>query len=155
PALRDRKGLSSAARVAYLDRVLKLVPQNEGAWLELGHLAKAGELPRVGPGSPRARLSVLYRTFSSYPDFVWRVSSEMLTGDRDGNERVKYLELVAGHFERAGRPDLACAARLKVTEELSAQKKWKQAATGLNRTVRKYTTEGRYVPRLMQELEKV
>src|SRR5262249_13238901 len=51
--------------------------------------------------------------------------------------------------------DLACAARLKTTEELSAQKKWKQAAAGLNRTVRKYTTEGRYVPRLMQELEKV
>jgi hypothetical protein len=155
PSLRDNKGLSSAARVSYLDRVLKLSPQSEAAWLELAQMAKAGELPKLGPGSPRSRLSTLYRTFQAYPDFIWRVSAEMLSGDSDANERVKYVEQVGSLCEKAGRPDLACAVRLKATEELSAQKKWKQAATGLNRTVRKYTTEGRYVPRLMKELEKV
>src|SRR5262249_34423911 len=92
PALRDKKGLDSGARVAYLDRVLKVSPYNEPSWLELARMAKAGELPRAGAGSPRARLSTLVKTFSAYPDFVWRISGDMLAGDRDAAERVKHLQ---------------------------------------------------------------
>jgi hypothetical protein len=155
PGLRDRKGLDTAARIAYLDRVLRVSPYNEQAWVELASMAKAGELPRAGIGTPRARSSTLVKSFAAYPDFVWRISADMLAGDPSAAERLKHLQLVGGMCEKAGRPDLTCAARLKITEELATQKKWKDAASGLNRIVRKYTTEGRYVPRLMQELEKV
>ncbi len=58
-------------------------------------------------------------------------------------------------FEKAKRPDLACLARLKLTDLLVAEAKRSVAFAALTKLVKKYPTEGRYVPQLLQQMEKV
>ena len=56
-------------------------------------------------------------------------------------------------FEAAGRPDLACQARLKWAEYPFEQKQWLPAAKGLSQTINKFPDEGRYVPQMMTKLQ--
>ena len=58
-------------------------------------------------------------------------------------------------YEQAGRPDLASEARLKYTDYLVKEGRCKEAAEGLAFTIKKFATEGRFVPKLLDKLEKV
>jgi hypothetical protein len=57
--------------------------------------------------------------------------------------------------EKANRADLACAARLKITDFLGAQDKWPLASQGLIYTIKKFPNEGRYVPKMTARLQEV
>ena len=68
-------------------------------------------------------------------------------------EKIKQYEAVLAQFEKAKRHDLACDARLKLTELLVEQSKNATALTGLAGSVRKFPTEGRYVPKILKKME--
>jgi hypothetical protein len=53
----------------------------------------------------------------------------------------------------AGRPDLACEARLKLADMLVEQGRYLEAVQGLAFTIRKFPTEGRYVPKMLDRVE--
>jgi hypothetical protein len=58
-------------------------------------------------------------------------------------------------YEAAGRPDLACTARLKYTDYLEQQDLLKPAMSGLAFTIQKFPQEGRYVPPMLDRLEQI
>jgi hypothetical protein len=147
--------LDAKARVAYLDRCLKVSAFNESAWLSFVQMAKQGELDTNQKQLVLAHLSAMNKTFADYPDFIWRVFDDLLTVQPDARERVKLYEAVVALFEKHGRPDLACDARLKIADELTGQEKWQTAAQGLNTTIRKFPTEGRFIPKLTLKLQEV
>ena len=60
-----------------------------------------------------------------------------------------------GLYEKAKRPDLVCSARLRVAEVMLADDKAETAGKGILATVRKFPTEGRYVPKLMSKMEEL
>jgi hypothetical protein len=62
---------------------------------------------------------------------------------------------VVSLFEKAGRPDLCCDARLKAVRLQVELKRYKEAAQVLTQTVQKFPTEGRYIPRLLGAYEQV
>ena len=155
PWLSQRLEFDAKSRVAYLDRCLKLLPSCEGAWLEFARLCKEGRLDPTQKLIVRSHLDSLTSTFANHPDFIARLVDDLLTVQPDKNERVRIYESVYALFERKKRPDLACAARLKIAELLCAQGKWQAAGKGLIATIRKFPNEGRYVPRMTKKLQEV
>jgi hypothetical protein len=155
PELCQTLELDVKARLAYLDRVLQLVPQSEEAWLELARLARTGELSGSWKSTATAKLTLLTKTFARHPDFIVRLSDDFLTVEPNSVQKVRHHERVASLCEKAGRPDLCCDVRLKAARLQSEQKRYKEAAQCLTLAVRKFPTEGRYVPRLLAAYEEV
>ena len=101
-----------------------------------------------------SHLTSLKQTFASYPDFIWRIFDDLVEVVDDA-EKIKHYSGVLLQFQSAKRADLVCEARLKLTQLLTVQAKHTTALTGLQATVGAFPTEGRYVPRLMKQMEEV
>jgi hypothetical protein len=151
----DQRKLNVTERVSYLDQCLRVSGHNEEAWLELAQLAKNGDLKPAHLPTVSFHLNNLFKTFAQYPDFVWKIFDDLLTVQPSVSEKARRYEQLVAMDEQAGRPDLACGARLKLAELQCEQKKWKTAANGLAFTIKKFPSEGRYVPRLMEKLQEV
>jgi hypothetical protein len=152
PTLRDRLGFTAKQRMTYLNRVLSVSHYNERVWLELMEQVKAGELTAEDRQAVLTSLDGLLRSYAKYPDFTWRVAPALATAyttPAGGNELIQRL---VHAYEVAGRPDLACQARLKWSEYPFDQKQWLTAAKGLTQTINKFPAEGRYIPKLMTKL---
>ncbi len=155
PWLSECLQFDTKTRVAYLDRCLKLLPSCEEAWLEFARLCKEGQLDSSQKAIVRSRLDSLTTTFANHPDFIARLVDDLLTIQPNANEKIRHYESIYALFERKKRPDLACAARLKLTELLCEQEKWQTAGKGLIATIRKFPNEGRYVPQMTKKLQEV
>ncbi len=156
PWLSQQRNLDTAGRVEYLDRCLNKVSQyNEAAWLEFAKLCVDGKLEAEQKKVVLNHLGNLQKTFAGYPDFVARLTDDLLLIQTDAGERIKSYEQLIASEEKAGRPDLACASRLKMTELWIKQEKWQNAGQGLITTIKKFPTEGRYIPQLTKKLQEV
>jgi tetratricopeptide (TPR) repeat protein len=155
PAIAQSLTLGAKERVAFLDRIWQLCPQSEEAWLELARLAKQGELKDALRGTTAARLATATKTFAKNPDFIARLSDDLLAAEPSVPQKIKHYERILVLFEKAARPDLCCETRLKISDYWSEQKRYKEAAQTLTQAVRKFPTEGRYIPRLLAACEKV
>jgi hypothetical protein len=153
PALRDKLGFTAKQRMAYLNRVLGVSHYNEGVWLELVERVRAGELSAEDRQAVTASLDGLLRSYAKYPDFTWRVAPGLAAAYTGATARNGVYERLVHAYEAAGRPDLACQARLKWAEHPFEQKQWLTAAKGLSQTINKFPAEGRYVPKMMTKLQ--
>jgi hypothetical protein len=154
PALALAGAFDTREKVAYLDRCLKVSKYNESAWLEIARLAKAGDLADDNKKIAVGHLASLSQTFAAYPDFIWRIFDDLAEVATPA-ERIKQYESVQTQFEKAKRPDLACDARLKLTDLLIADSKQATALAALTTLVKKYPNEGRYVPKMLRQMETV
>jgi hypothetical protein len=154
PSLAQAQSFDIKEKVKYLDRCLKVSKYNEDAWLQFAQLAKRGELNDENKKIAQGHLASLSVTFAGYPDFIGRIFEDLIEVSTP-LERIKQYESVQAQFEKSKRPDLACAARLKLTDLLIEQSKQSTAFAALTTIVKKYPSEGRYVPKMMKKLETV
>ncbi len=155
PWLSQRLQLDTKSRVSYLDRCLKLLPSCEEAWQEFARLCKEGQLDSSQKAIVRSHLDSLTTTFANHPDFIAQLVDDLLTLQPNLNEKIRQYESIYTLFERKKRPDLACVARLKLTDLLCEQEKWQAAGKGLIAAIRKFPNEGRYVPQMTKKLQEV
>jgi hypothetical protein len=158
PWLTKRLDLNLKKRVTYLDRCLNVSPQNEDCWTEFARLARSGELESDAEKRiARNRLFSLCQAFPGSPDFIWRLFDDLMTVQPSADARLTLYRQALALFEKPSlhRADLACEARLKITQELCAQGNWQLAGRGLMATIRKFPTEGRYVPRMTKKLQDI
>ena len=154
PMMELTDSFGTKEKVAYLDHCLKVSKYNEDAWLKFAQLAKKGDLKDENKKVALSRLASLNQTFAGYPDFIWRIFDDLVEVATP-SEKIKQYESVIQLFEKAKRPDLVCDARLKLSDLLIQESKFTSAQTGLTATIRKYSTEGRFIPRLMKKIEEV
>jgi hypothetical protein len=154
PWLREKLGWDVRQRVAFLDKCLRVCPQSDEAWLAFAELVKRRELPAAQKEVIRSHLTPVLTRFQNYPDFVSQVYGDLLAAFEPG-EQVRLYQQAVALFERAGRPDLSCDARLRITDALAEQKKWQAAADGLVTTINRFPTEGRFVPKMTLKMQQV
>jgi hypothetical protein len=154
PLVVEKRGLDANAKLAYIDKMMKINKYDEFAWRSLADMVAAGELAADQKKLVLARLQSLSLLFVNYPDFVNRLFPPMLEVATPA-EKTKIYEQAMALFEVTNRPDLSCDARLRFTELLLAENKTEAAAKGLLATIRKFPTEGRYIPKLAAKLEEL
>lgn len=153
PVVSAKKEWDARKQLAYANKVLALYPMCEDAWRALAALHKDGRLTDAAEATRLADKALT--TFAKFPDFSWVVVDDLLTPQKDNAARRKMFVKMVASYEQLGRPDLACEARLKLVEYVTAEKDYKGAFDGLAFTVRKFPEEGRYVPRMVARMEEV
>ncbi len=154
PWLAEKLDWDLKQRVVFLDKCLRICPQADEPWQEFAKLVKSEEFSAAQKGIVRTHLASAMTHFKSHPDMLWRVTKHLATV-YDPVEQVKLYNQAVTLFENAGRADLSCDARLQITDALAAQNKWEAAAEGLVKTIYKFPTEGRYVPKMTKKMQAV
>lgn len=153
PVIKEQQKLSAKQQLDYLRRVFEVFPHSERAWLELAELSKDGRA--VGPADAVRNANRAFTTFANFPDFSWKLFDTLLAPQKDKFQRAQVYEKAVLKYESLGRPDLACECRLKLAGYQADAKDYRKAADGLAQTILKFPGEGRYVPKMLAELEEV
>jgi len=155
PMLLDQAEMDVTARIMFLRNVLDLCPKNEAAWIALAAMSRDGVLTKQHSPAMKSILDGMYRTFAQFPDFTWEIFDDLVAFQDVPKTREQLFGQLVAMYEQAGRPDLACEARLKYTEYLMADQRYKQAVEGLQATILRFPEEGRYVPRMLDRVEEI
>jgi len=153
PEIAQTSAFKTADRLAYLGAVLTVGPGNEAAWSEVANLSGSDEVRKTHKKLMARTLDNLFRTFGNYPDFTWKVFDDLIAYEQELPAKTLLYERLVLLYESAGRPDLACEARLKLADYQVEMGKTVDAVNGLAFTVRKFPDEGRYVPQLIDKME--
>jgi len=151
----DYRKIDRARKVLFLDKCLSLCQFNERAWTELARQVKDGEIDAKLKEVVLRHVEQMLKTFEKYPDFTWKIANDLILIQSDKFFRNQFYERLTTLYEKGGRPDLACEARLKLAEFQGEEEKWMLAAKGLATTIQKFPAEGRYVPKLVTRLQDV
>ncbi|HEX3869983.1 MAG TPA: hypothetical protein VHV77_06085, partial [Pirellulales bacterium] len=155
PQLREQLKLDVRSQLALLSDVIHLSPGHDGAWRGLAALSKGGEIDKPQHKQMTLALDQLFRTFAKFPDFTWQVFDDLIAFQPSAKQRIALYEQLLGLYVQAKRPDLACEARLRLTDYLVSEKRPLEAAEGLGLTIKKFPDEGRYVPKMLDKLEMI
>ena len=153
PQLRDKLAMDAGEQIRYLAKVTGLCPWNEDAWLALADMARGRAGGKAQTKAFTSGVDRLFTTFANFPDFTWKVFDSLIAFQEDIKQRNKLYERLVSLYELAGRPDLACEARLKLSDYQVEAGDHRAAIQGLAFTIKKFPGEGRYVPRLLDKLE--
>lgn len=153
PSLVTTLDMKVKDRVEYLQSCLKLNGVDEEVWQEVARMGRNGELTKEHQRIVGGALVSLIRRFKEYPDFISKLLPDMLQAEISDTQRLKVWQEAEKVFEKAGRADLACAAQLKIADLYIKHEKWQTASKNLTRTILKYPSEGRFVPKLSKKLE--
>jgi hypothetical protein len=155
PLISAEAKLDFPARQTYLASVTRLCPGNEDAWLTLAKMSREGEIAKADHKRMLGMLDQFFSTFRAFPDFTWKVFDDFIAFQENPVQRAKLYERLVQLYETGSRPDLACEARLKLTEYHLADNKTDAAIQGLALTIKKFPDEGRYVPKMLDRLDKI
>lgn len=155
PALREELQLDIAGQLAFLEQVIKLCPWNVSAWTWLASISKSEELDAKQQKQMLAVLSGLFDSFAVFPDFTWTLFDDLIAFEKVPQKRNQLYARLLTLYVSAQRPDLACEARLKLTDHLVNDEKSLDAINGLAATIMAFPDEGRYVPRMLDRLEQL
>lgn len=155
PLLRDKLAMEVGEQIRYLASVTGLCAWNEDAWYALAEMSHSGQAGKAQSKALVSAVDRLFVTFAAFPDFTWKVFDSLIAFQQEARQRIKLYEKLVGLYELALRPDLACEARLKLSDYQAEADRQADAIEGLAFTIKKFPSEGRYVPRMLDKLEEL
>ena len=135
--------------------ILKLCPGHEPSWRKLAELAGSDEIDREERRMMVRALDSLFKTFAGFPDFTWKVFSDLTRYENDPRAKIQLYERLLKLYQAAGRPDLACEAALATADLLVEHKRGSEAVQSLSAIILRFADEGRYVPRMLDRMEEI
>ena len=155
PMLRDHHKMEVGDQIVFLDQLIRLCPGNEAAWHTVASMSREGLVSTDHAKMMMGIVNGMFVTFAAFPDFTWEIFDDLIAfQDQPKNRDLLYSQLME-LYERAGRPDLSCQARLKFTDILVEEKRQKEAILGLATAVMRLPDEGRYVPLMLDRMEEL
>lgn len=153
PMLCEKAPLDTTQKLALLSQTIASSPGCEEAWYATSKLFGEASGDKQQAKQYQAVLDRLFATFARVPDFTWKVFDDLAAYHADPKQRNAMYVRLCGLYEAAERPDLACEARLKLADMLVEQGKPLDAVQGLAFTIKRFPGEGRYVPRMLDQIE--
>ena len=155
PVLKDKLDFGISEQFSYFSRMVELCPGHERVWLSLAGMATHETVKQKHRKQMTAVLNQLFNTFANFPDFTWTVFDDLIQFEDRLKERIKLYERLTLLYQAAQRPDLACEARLRLTDLLVEDGRDLAAVDGLAATIYAFVEEGRYVPRMLDRIEQI
>jgi hypothetical protein len=154
-AICEQAELDTTKKLNLLHQVIQYNPGCEEAWLAVARLARESNGEKKYNKQFQAVLTQLFTTFATIPDFTWKVFGDLAAYYPEGKPRAAMYERLIQMYESAGRPDLACEARLAWVEMIAPQDRKLDAILGLAASIKKFPGEGRYIPKLLDKIEQL
>ncbi len=155
PVLKEKLDLGINDQFSYMSRTINLCPGNEEAWTALAGMASNEVVKEKHQKQMTGILTQLFNNFAAFPDFTWTIFDDLIAYEERLKERIKLYERLVLLYQMAQRPDLACEARLRLTDLLVEDKREIEAIDGLAATIYLFADEGRYVPRMLDRIEEI
>jgi hypothetical protein len=155
PMLRERAEMDVPQQLKFLSRVIDFSPGNEEAWIALAKMSREGRITKANSKPMIRMLDRLFTTFANLPDFTWVVFDDLVSFQDIPKQRAALFGRLAALYERAGRPDLSCEARLKFAEYLLADQRRDEAIQCLTAAILLFPEEGNFVPKMLDKLEEL
>ena len=153
--LGDELKFSIKDQLTFLSDALKLCPGNEEAWRGLAGISKWREVTKADEKLLATALDSLFRTFAQAPDFTWEVFDDLIGFRKQEKDKVALYQRLVQLYDQAQRPDLACEAATILADKLAADGHALEACQGLMGTILRYPKEGRYVPKLIDQIDRL
>ncbi|HEX5105059.1 MAG TPA: hypothetical protein VFV87_14670 [Pirellulaceae bacterium] len=153
PMLCERASLDATQRLDLLAKTIAYSPGCEEAWYATARFFREASGNKEHAKQYQAVLDRLFATFARVPDFTWKVFDDLAAYQSDAKASSAMYVRLCGLYEAAERPDLACESRLKLADMLVEQAKPLDAVQGLAFTIKKFPSEGRYVPKMLDKIE--
>jgi len=139
-----------------ISAVIKLCPGNEAAWKALADLStEFVALRKSNRGKMLKKITGMFRTFENFPDFTWKIFDSFIEFESDPKKRNQLYGQLLAHYISFERPDLACEARLRLTDHLVNDDNKAEAVEGLAATIVSLPGEGRYVPKMLDRIDEI
>lgn len=155
PMLREKDSMDVARQLYFLAAVMQKSPGNEQCWFDLAKISKSGEAKKPQKKELAAALDQLFRQFTNFPDFTWKVFDDLISFQDENKQKIPLYERLLQLYESAERPDLACEGLLKLSDYLVTEKKSNDAIEALAFFVKKYPKEGRFIPKTVDKIEAI
>jgi hypothetical protein len=155
PLICEHQSLDTVAQFLFLRDVVRLCPGNQVAWQSLAKMSSDPMVQKKHKKDMLAILNQLFTTFANFPDFTLTVFDDLIQFETDAKQHIAMWQRLVTMYEAAGRPDLACEARLKLSDLLVDNANQEAAIQGLAFTITRFPEEGRYVPRMLDKLEAI
>ncbi len=155
PMIRDRAEMDTTQQLVFLRKVADLCPGLPETWDALASMSREGLITKKHSRQMDRSLELFFTTYAGYPDFTWTIFDDLIAHHPQSKDRLASYHRLVGMYEAAGRPDLACEARLKLSDDLVKADQSQVAIEGLAFTIKKFADEGRYVPRMLDRLEEI
>ncbi len=155
PMLRDHQQMEVGDQLAFLDQLLRLCPWNEAAWRTVAGMSREGLVPKTHTKMMAGIVGGLFVTFAPFPDFTWEVFDDLIAFQDMPKKRAQLYSQLVDLYERSGRPDLSCQARMRYTEYLVEDGQQQDAVRGLAASIMRFPDEGRYVPMMLDRMEEL
>jgi hypothetical protein len=153
--LKDRESFTIVQQFLYLRDTLELCAGNVAAWTALSKMASQPEVQEKHRQDMNQVQDLLFATFARFPDFTWTIFDDLISVHKSPDRRIDLYGQLVALYEVQGRPDLACEARLKLADMLVENAQSEEAIKGLAFSIKKFASEGRYVPRMLDKLESI
>jgi hypothetical protein len=154
-AIRDELKFPVKEQLAFLDQLLKLCVGNEAGWHAVAAISKNETLDKNDEKVVVTALDTLFRMFAKVPDFTWEVFDDLIGFRKDEKDKIALYQRLVQLYDDAKRPDLACNAVMVLADKMAAQNQQLIACQGIMATVLRYPEEGRHVPKLIDQLDKL
>ncbi len=155
PALRDELKLPVKEQMEFLSDAIQLCVGNEEAWHALAKIAKEADIKKADEKVLVTAIDALFRTFTRVPDFTWEVFDDLIGFRKDPKERIALYQRLVQLYDQAKRPDLACQAATVLARMMGEADRKPEACQALMATILRYPTEGRYVPKLVDQIDEM
>ena len=156
PQLVADAGLDIRDKEKLISAVIKLCPGNEAAWQALTDMSTSFVAEHKRNRSKMLKkIDTMFRTFENFPDFTWKLFDSMIEFETEPKKRNKLYGQLLAHYISYGRPDLACEARLRLTDYLVDDGSQAEAVEGLAATIVAFPSEGRYVPKMLNRIDEI
>lgn len=155
PSIRDELAMPVKEQMSFLSDLLNLCLGNEQGWHALADVSKTATLTRADEKVLVTAVDDLFRTFAKVPDFTWEVFDDLIGFRKEEKDKIALYQRLVQLYDQAKRPDLACQAATVLADKLAAETKQLEACQALMATILRYPTEGRYVPALVDKMDKL
>lgn len=148
--------LDIRAQEKLIAAVTKLCPGNEAAWQAMTDMSTSFVAEHKRNRSKMLKkIDNMFRTFENFPDFTWKLFDRLIEFESEPKKRNKLYGQLLAHYISYDRPDLACEARLRLTDHLVADDSQPEAVEGLAATIVAFPSEGRYVPKMLDRIDEI
>ncbi|MDB5337159.1 MAG: hypothetical protein JWN70_2778 [Planctomycetaceae bacterium] len=147
--------LDASHELDYLEALIDFSPGNPAIWQTVTQRT----ISAWSDAKMKARFDDLrdrcIKTFTNCPDFVCQIIETLMSYEEEPRRRLPTYERLLQLWASTGRPDLSCEIARKIASLLTGEKDYQAALGGLAQTIKRFPDEGRHIPRLLDEYERV
>ncbi len=155
PLLLEHANLDTGDELRLLYKVVQMSPGTEAAWRRLAELVRENHEEKQYAKRFAIVLDALFDTFATYPDFTWEVFEDLVSYRGEVRDQISAYQRLIQIYEQAGRPDLASAAVIRLSELFVEAGDMPGAIDTLATCIRLHPEEGVYVPGMLDRLESI